>query len=142
MRLVRGEGEPASDKLSIEGKSYSLAELRSRVLRETPGESIAYLTDFRLDEATEERLTEWLTGCDTLVCESNFRGSDHALAAANYHLTSLEAARLASRIGPRRLVLFHLSDRYTAEDWREQLNEAQAIFPRAEFPRAWKSLAG
>jgi ribonuclease Z len=36
-----------------------------------------------------------------------------------------------------RLVLFHLSDRYRPEQWRELLDEARAIFPATSFPEHW-----
>lgn len=141
MRAVRGETPFAEPSLVIDGKEYSLAELRRRLLEETPGDSIAYLTDFRLD-AAEDRLVEWLAGCDVLVCESNFRNAETALAETSFHMVSRDVARLASRVNPRRLVLFHLSDRYTREEWREQLAEVQKDFPRAEFPPTWKELRG
>jgi ribonuclease Z len=137
MRAVRGEAL-ADENLTIDGKQYALAELRSRLMRQTPGESIAYLTDFRLDDAAEERLVAWLAGCDTLVCENNFRNADRQLAENSFHLISADVARLARRVNPRRLVLFHLSDRYTANEWREQREEVRTVFPRTEFPAAWK----
>jgi len=35
-------------------------------------------------------------------------------------------------------VLFHLSDRYTAAEWRAMLAEAQAVFPATSFPESWR----
>ena len=37
----------------------------------------------------------------------------------------------------RRLVLFHLSDRYPREQWRELLGEVRRAFPEASFPPHW-----
>ncbi len=137
MRAVRSE-EPSPDQtVVIEGVEHRLADLRERFLVETPGESIAYLTDFRLDAAAEDRLVAWLAGCTTMVCENNFRNADRSLAESSYHMVSADVARLAARVNPRRLVLFHVSDRYTSEELREQLEEVRAEFPRAEFPAFW-----
>lgn len=54
-----------------------------------------------------------------------------------YHMTSSDVARLASRGGPDKLVLFHVSDRYDSQEWHEQLEEVRARFDRAEFPQEW-----
>jgi ribonuclease BN (tRNA processing enzyme) len=40
-------------------------------------------------------------------------------------------------VQPERLVLFHLSDRYTPADWQEQLAEIRRVFPGAMFPQEW-----
>jgi len=65
-----------------------------------------------------------------------YRDADADLARKNYHMTSSDVARLASRVGPARLVLFHASDRYDVQAWREQLAEVRRRFDRAVFPQA------
>ena len=45
---------------------------------------------------------------------------------------------MAARIGPQRLVLLHVSDRYTEEEWIEQLAEVREQFDRVEFPARWE----
>jgi ribonuclease Z len=133
LKTSTGEGE-----LVIEGQSYSLSALRSALLTETRGESIAYLTDFRMDDATRDMLAKWLAGCTTVVCESQYRHDDVTLATENYHLTSVQAAAMAGEAGVGQLVLFHLSARYTAPEWALLLREAQAVFPATRFPSGWK----
>jgi ribonuclease Z len=124
--------------VSVEGREYDLAELRSALLIETPGDSVAYLTDFRLDEAGLERLAQALRGCRTMVCESQYRQADLELASRNHHLTCTLAAEAARRAGVEELVLFHVSTRYTPEEWTEMLSEARAVFPRTRFPEHWR----
>jgi ribonuclease BN (tRNA processing enzyme) len=34
-------------------------------------------------------------------------------------------------------LLFHLSDRYTRNEWRELLAEVRSVFPSASFPSHW-----
>jgi ribonuclease Z len=98
--------------IELAGKTYSLDELRRDLLTETPGQSLAYLTDFLMDPPAQERLAQALQGCATIICESQYRQSDHPLAARNYHMTAAQAAELARRAHAGQLILFHLSDRY------------------------------
>jgi ribonuclease Z len=98
---------------------------------------VAYLTDFRLDGAATDRLAEALHGVGMVVCESQYRHADEELAVRNYHTTTTQVAELARRAGVKQLMLFHLSDRYRAEEWRSMLAEAQAIFPATIFPDHW-----
>ncbi len=128
--------DPASH-VEIDGKSHDLPKLRDQLLVETPGESVAYLTDFLLDEATLERLTAWLAGCDTVVCEAQYRHSDIDLARRHFHATTKQVAEMARRAEISRLVLFHLSERYEVEEWRQMLAGCRQIFPRTAFPSHW-----
>ena len=128
-------GEAAT--IEIEGKPYALADLRSELLTETPGHSLAYLTDFILNEQAQERLASGLQGCTTIICESQYRHADHELAARNYHMTAAQVAEMARRANAQQLLLFHLSDRYTKEEWLDLLEEARAIFPNTAFPEGW-----
>jgi len=127
----------AQTHLEIEGKAYLLAELRACLLRETPGDSVAYLTDFLLDKAAYKRLLPALAGVRTLVCESAYREAELELARKNYHLTTRQAARLAKEAGVGKLVLMHISDRYPMEEWGEMLGEARDVFPNTVYPAGW-----
>ncbi|MHB0937181.1 MAG: MBL fold metallo-hydrolase [Armatimonadota bacterium] len=123
--------------LEIEGKPYALADLRDNLLRKTPGDSVAYLTDFLLDKPAYKRLLPVLAGVKTLVCESAYREAELELARKNYHLTTRQAARLADQAGVGKLVLMHISDRYPMEEWGELLGEARDVFPNTVYPPSW-----
>jgi ribonuclease Z len=129
----------ASDALvSVAGTDYKVGDLRNRLLTTRPGDSVAYLTDFLLNtNAEEDRLVNFLLGCRTLVCENNYRDRDADLARKSYHMTSSDVARLATRVQPDKLVLFHVSDRYTVQEWQEQREEVRKRFDRAAFPEEW-----
>jgi ribonuclease Z len=137
LKRVKDLGADPHEEVEVGARIWRLGQLREHLLVTTPGESIAYLTDFRLDGPSEDRLVEWLHGCDTIVCENNFRDQDRELAERTMHMVSADVARLAGRVGPKRLILFHLSDRYTPAEWQEQLAEVRATFPETSFPDSW-----
>ena len=83
------------------------------------------------------RLTEALQGVGTVICECQYRHDDASLATRNYHMTTTQVGTLARRANVGRLVLFHLSDRYQPEQWRELLAEAQTVFPATAYPEHW-----
>lgn len=125
--------------VEIAGQSLRVGELREALLLTTPGESLAYLTDFRLEPGTAawDDLVTWLAGTTTLVCECQYRAEDTALARQNAHMTADLVGRLAADAGVGRLVLQHLSRRYSSDEWVAMRDEAKAIFPRTEFPPGW-----
>jgi ribonuclease Z len=137
LQRVRGERAGDGETVIVDGVQRPLKDLQEALLVTTAGDSIAYLTDFLLDETAMDRLAVALRGVGTMVCESQYRHADAELAQRNYHMTATQVATLAQRSGARQLVLFHLSDRYQAEEWRELLAEAQAIFPATVFPGHW-----
>jgi ribonuclease Z len=131
------EGSSASGHLVIDGVTHSMDELRKALIVETPGEAMAYLTDFLLDAPAMERLSDTLKGCGTIICEGQYRHADLDLARKHFHMTTVLSATLAQRAGVRELVLFHLSDRYLPPDWIEMLREAREIFPNTHYPPQW-----
>jgi len=137
------ESLDSPDAVVIDGITRSKEELRKLLLVETPGDSIAYLTDFLLDEPATERMTDALRGCRVLVCEGQYRHSDLDLAKKHFHMTTTLSATLANRAQVEELILFHLSSRYQAPEWLEMLREAGQIFPHVHYPRHWNlELAG
>ncbi|MES2737730.1 MAG: MBL fold metallo-hydrolase [Verrucomicrobiota bacterium] len=134
--LKEASGSPAT--VVIDGSTHSLEDLRKKLIVETPGDTIAYLTDFLLDETAIERLIPALQGCRVIVCEGQYRHSDLDLAKKNFHMTTVLSATLAQRAQVDELVLFHLSDRYGREEWLEMLAEARQVFPNTRFPSHWE----
>jgi ribonuclease Z len=131
------ESSDNSGSATVGGVTHSMEELKKALIVETPGESIAFLTDFLLDEPAVERLSAALQGCGTIVCEGQYRHADLDLARKNFHMTTVLAATLAQRAQAKELVLFHLSDRYEREDWLAMLQEARQIFPNSSYPPQW-----
>jgi ribonuclease Z len=141
MQRLKGEAAPGMT-VEVGGTNYPLDALRRDLLRRTPGESVAYLSDFRLDVETLPAVASWLSGCGTLVCEGQYRHADAELAMRHRHMTTRLTATLAREAGVGRLILIHLSERYTASQWLEMLSEAREVFPETAFPLHWTIDAG
>ncbi|EYB67512.1 ribonuclease Z [Deinococcus phoenicis] len=127
----------ARGRLDIQGITHNADELAARLLRREPGQRLAYLTDFLLDGAEQDRLASLLAGVDTLYAEAQYAPEDAALAARHQHTTVTQTAALARAAGVRTLCLLHLSRRYRPGHWPELLQAAQAIFPATRFPGEW-----
>ncbi len=131
------EVSDASATVLIEGTPHAVGDLRDQLIVETAGDSIAYLSDFLLDESAMERLIPVLACCHTVICEGQYRHADIDLALKNYHMTTVLAATLAQRAQVGKLVLFHLSDRYDRTGWSEMLRDAKQVFPNTSYPVHW-----
>ena len=91
-----------------------------------PPRSYAYCSD----TAPFPSLAEWVRGVDILYTEATYMADLEKEAAARFHSTTLQAARLASEAGAKRLVVAHYSSRY--RDTAPLLSEIRSVFPNAE----------
>jgi ribonuclease Z len=137
VKRLRGPLALAGETVAIDGAEHPLGALQRELLLSTPGDSIAYLTDFRMTPATTDLLASCLRGVNTVVCESQYRAADVDLADRVMHSTAEEVAVMAAKAGIGRLILFHFSDRYEADDRREMLEDARAHFANTSLPDGW-----
>jgi ribonuclease Z len=79
------------------------------------------------DTRPVDALREAARGADLLVHEATFSQTDVERARETGHSTAREAAEIAATAGVRRLVLTHISPRYTREA-PELLAEARTVF--------------
>lgn len=65
---------------------------------------------------------------DFLVHEATFSAEETEMASAYFHSTTVQAAETAMKAGAKRLILTHISSRYTLEDSERLKEESKAIF--------------
>ena len=121
-RLHKGETIVLED-----GRSVAPSDLVGSPRR---GRTLVYSGDTRPHLA----LAEVARGADLLVHEATFGSDELERAKETGHSTAAEAARIALEAGVRRLVLTHISPRYS-RDAPELLAEAVAIFPETVIAR-------
>jgi ribonuclease Z len=108
-------------------KTLPLGGLRRDVVRVSPGQKLAYVTDAVNSPENAERIAELAQSADTFYCEAGYPERDHDRAAARFHLTAAQAGRLAAEAHARRLVVFHFSPKYR-DCPGDLLDEAMAAF--------------
>ena len=121
-RLHKGETVTLDD-----GRTVRTADLVGAPRR---GRTVVYSGDTRPNLP----LLEAARGADLLIHEATFGGDEAERAIETRHSTASEAARVALEAGVRRLVLTHISPRYT-RDAPELLAEARAVFPETTIAR-------
>jgi ribonuclease Z len=136
LQRVKEESSDNDEIIYTGGRSYSVLYLKELLLRRKEGDSVAYMTDFVLDKDVENAI-RIIKNCSTLICESQYVDEDVHLADQNYHLTSRQAARIASKAGVDKLIIFHISDRYKGDEFLTLLEEAREEFPGSYYPSEW-----
>ena len=92
------------------------------------GESFVYCTDTVFSEAA----VSLSKNADLLVHESTFSKEDEKMAYEKLHSTTIMAAKTALLSNTKKLIITHLSPRYTSKSLikpMDLLKEAQKIFP-------------
>lgn len=89
-----------------------------------PGRTVVYTGDTRPSPATERVARD----ADLLIHDATFDDEEEDRAGATGHSTARQAARLAAAAGVHRLVLTHVSSRYSDNTGRLE-REARSEFP-------------
>ncbi len=118
------KGEPVT---LADGRVVASSEL---VGPPRPGRRVVYSGD----TAVSPRVVELAQGADLLIHEATFGSDERERATETGHSTAAGAAGVARDAGVKRLVLTHISARYTREA-PELVAEARAIFAATEVAR-------
>ncbi|WP_303294946.1 ribonuclease Z [Methanobrevibacter woesei] len=78
-----------------------------------------------------EELIDFARDSDILIHESTYKNEDKDKAEQNFHSTAQDAAKVAKDSNSKKLILTHISTRYT--DCEELLNEARDVFESTEL---------
>jgi ribonuclease Z len=116
-RLHRGESVQLPDGTTVSGSDVVGAP--------RPGRKLVYSGDTRPCEAVVEAAAQ----ADLLIHEATFDETERERARETGHSTALDAAKVALAAGAQRLVLSHLSARYS-RNCETLLEEACVVFER------------
>jgi ribonuclease Z len=102
-------------KITTADQTFEAGTLGDKLLTGSSPRLLAYVTDILFSRANVERVRATMTGADTFVCEAVFMDADRVEATAKRHLTTRQAAMLASLIKARHTRVFHVSNLYTRQ---------------------------
>ncbi len=98
------------------------------------GKSFVYCTDTVFSESA----VSLSKNADLLVHESTFSEEDESMAYEKLHSTTIMAAKTALLSNTKKLIITHLSPRYTSKNSitpRDLLKEAQKVFPNTQLAK-------
>lgn len=82
------------------------------------------------DTIFTESFLQYIAGADTIYHECTYLEADAVKAAARFHSTAMQAARIAQMANARQLLLGHFSSKY--RDLEPFRTEASSIFPNVQ----------
>jgi ribonuclease Z len=112
-------------EISVGGKKIAYAA----VSKLKPGIKVAYSGDGVPGEATVAAAK----GADVLIHEATYANEHEKEAALHSHSTAAQAAAVAKKAGVKRLVLTHVSGRYT--ETKALQDEARKIFKKSDVAK-------
>jgi ribonuclease Z len=105
-------------------RRLSLGALKSRIVRISPGQRLAYVADAAGTPDNLDKIAAFCRDVDHLFVEAAFSDRHREVALQKLHLTARQAGELARRCRVKQYSLFHYSPRYS--DCPEILEEEAA----------------
>ena len=109
-------------------KTFTIGELKSKILRIVPGQKIAYATDLIYHQSNKQQVIQLAQGADMFYIEATFLQEDAEHAAYTYHLTAHQAGILAREAKVKNLRTFHFSPRYGENAQRFEEESSRAFY--------------
>ena len=129
--LQKGKKVTLADGRSFDGKEFCGPSRK--------GESFVYCTDTVFCDSA----VSLSKNVDLLVHESTFSQEDESMAYEKLHSTTMMAAKTALLSNAKKLIITHLSPRYTNKNSigpSDLLKEAQKVFPNTHLAKDFLSL--
>jgi len=118
---------PRNREGKVEISEVAIGDLKSEIVKITPGQKISYVADCCYTQENVDRIVRLVQGADVFFCEAAFLEKDRDKAMAKSHLTAKQTGLIARRAGVKTLNVFHFSPRY--EECPKSLDdEAQLAF--------------
>lgn len=117
-QLKAGQTVTLPDGRTIDGTEF--------IGQPQPGRIVAIMGDTRKTKNAELLAQD----ADVLVHESTFAKNEAKMARSYYHSTSLQAAEVAKQAGAKRLLLTHISARYTGKAAYQLAYQVRDLLPQ------------
>jgi len=101
------------EREGFQESTFTLGDLKKKLIKTTPGQKIGYVVDTVLNEKTEKDMVALARGSDLLFIEAPFLDNDRKRARDKCHLTAAQAGRLARQAGAKRMIPIHFSPKYS-----------------------------
>ncbi|MDO8554639.1 MAG: ribonuclease Z [Candidatus Micrarchaeota archaeon] len=112
--------------LTINGKKIKLEDITWI----KPGRKVVYTGDTAPISETVKAAKD----ADLLIHEATFSEEKKEEAKERFHSTAMQAAEIAKKANVKKLILTHISSRYSSqEELKKLLEEARSIFPNCEI---------
>ena len=122
-KIHRGEPDDTPVEVAWKGgrpsparTTFSLGELKEKIVKITAGQKISYIADAVGSEENREKIAALARDSDIMFIEATFLHKDAARASNKFHLTAKQAGELAREAGAKRMVIFHFSPKYRGKE--------------------------
>jgi ribonuclease Z len=119
--IWKGKPDSTTIKIPEVNYSFSLKELKEKLVIITKGQKITYIPDCLGTPENFSKIINLAKGSDYFFCEAYFLEEDSNLAEARGHLTANQAGMLAKKAEAKFFKIFHFSPRY--KSYEEKLHE-------------------
>lgn len=97
--------------IDIDGVSYMVEDIR-HIADITDGQKLSYVTDVVGSDENINKIAGFVEGSNVLYIEAYYSDKDKVIARERFHLTAVEAGRIARKANVGRMETFHYSPRY------------------------------